>query len=260
MAAPPKCKFIKITFSLFLTLKNEEQYVILLFFELRKYFRRQFDLNTTQDAATLLPVVLLLTFILIYRKPLKLVTQLPIFTLYLLLYLSNHLKNSLWPRRLLDSFALLKPTRNFFLHLTSTTMFANIITPVNTALNSGRFCIMRARELLVELNQNLWTSCGAGVVVTDPLIQINPSVNAIRAIIRGLRLALYSQFYSSSFNRPSISLYKEFSSFLLKLATISLLWWKLHIYSLPSFVFLPLLLPLSPPLPPTSLFFFPSYL
>ena len=71
MAAPPKCKFIKITFSLFLTLKNEEQYVILLSFELRKYFRRQFDLNTTQDAATLLPVVLLFSLYFNLQKTLK---------------------------------------------------------------------------------------------------------------------------------------------------------------------------------------------
>ncbi|OCL01963.1 hypothetical protein AOQ84DRAFT_443672 [Glonium stellatum] len=74
--------------------------------------------------------------------------------------------------------ALSKPTTDFLLRLMSTTIFIVLITPANAGLNAGRCCMARARELLVELNQNPWAACGAGVVVTDPQTQINPSVNA----------------------------------------------------------------------------------
>lgn len=60
-------------------------------------------------------------------------------------------------------------------------IFLISISPVQASLDMGRCCQKRARELLVELNDNPWTVCSIGVAITDPLHQTFNPVNATRA-------------------------------------------------------------------------------
>jgi len=68
----------------------------------------------------------------------------------------------------------------FFQRLGTVLLLAGAIPPANAALDMGRCCQLRARQLLDELQLNPWAACSIGATITDPLTQIYDSVNATK--------------------------------------------------------------------------------
>lgn len=69
----------------------------------------------------------------------------------------------------------------FLKRLGAILLLADAILAANAALDMGRCCQRRARQLLVELNENPWTACGIGATITDPLKQTYAPVTAAKA-------------------------------------------------------------------------------
>jgi hypothetical protein len=73
------------------------------------------------------------------------------------------------------------PANVFVKRLVAMLLIADAIPATNAALDMGRCCQRRARQLLEELNANPWAACGIGATITDPLKQIYAPVTATKA-------------------------------------------------------------------------------